>query len=537
MKAQDLVYFISEMFKTVVKADPRILPMLPDLKDMTLLDGQLTEFFSLLTHHGILQIDFKPKTKVAIKNRATPRGFALLANYGDLTKNIQQGPLILEPFQLKCAPSESEEVLEILLVVFEKLFNPATFNTFFDPNSFVKTSISMTAGLLCALVTRITAGMGIHSHDDIYTISTYTSAYEAAFKVRIDATNWARWELRIYQLLNLMRPDTEGELAVFDSPSSPFYGSSPLYGALKNPTSNDNTTVTMIAQGAHVNSEDSRGETPLNLAITEGRGESVIRALLDNGANINTLNMHGYAPLHLAIKCKRLEIVTLLLNQKDIHASILDGASRTALYYAVNINQPDLVAQLSKRGVTLSNGDIHFYDSVGITLLHTTIAHGMDELSFLLIERGANCNATTYKGHTPLGLAIMYKKRDIALALMNHGARLSSQDMQIRLDDTGLSSLHLAADMGLTDAIQQMIKHGMDITATDIDGNNSLHHAVMSGVKKTSLVLLKAPRIDVALSHQNNEGKTPREYAAEDMDIAHDPALLSKFFTAKNKKC
>ncbi|MFI4956220.1 MAG: ankyrin repeat domain-containing protein [Gammaproteobacteria bacterium] len=520
----------TEMIKrfNMPKANPALPSKLPDLNDSERLGAQLTEYLKLLIKHDLLRISSSPEGN--IKSWSTEDGIGLLTNYGMLPETEKTEPKNLELSQLRCASSESEEAVEILTTVILKLADPGMFNTFFVNSTFSKTTTLMTAGLLCALVTRISTGIGNHSQDDNYDITSYIKAYKMAFKTTIDPENWGTWEMRIYQLFNLMRPANPEILEGFNDSPSPFHD------ALDDTTINDDAILAMIEQGALVNDEDSCSETPLNLAITCGRGEAVITMLLDKGANINTRDKHGDAPLHLAIQYKKPEIVTLLLNQKDINVSIWDRAFLTPIYYAANKNQPDLVAQLLKRGIILSQNDIHYNDEKGNTLLHVSIALGMDALSFLLIEKGANCNAMTHKGYTPLCIAILMKNPDVAIALMAHGATLSSQDVQYQLGDKKLTLLHLAADMGLTDAMQQMLKHGMDIRVTDEKGNNSLHHAVMSRVKKTSLVLLNAPGIDDALNHRNKKGKTPREYAAKDMDIVHDPELLSKFFTAKQKK-
>lgn len=54
----------------------------------------------------------------------------------------------------------------------------------------------------------------------------------------------------------------------------------------------------LLVNGAHINTQDDYGNTPLHWAAYSGAFAA--KYLIDHGAEINSKNKNGYTPLHLA---------------------------------------------------------------------------------------------------------------------------------------------------------------------------------------------------------------------------------------------
>jgi ankyrin repeat protein len=59
--------------------------------------------------------------------------------------------------------------------------------------------------------------------------------------------------------------------------------------------------IFMLAEmGVEVNMPDSKGNTPLLVAV-QNQKETSVKFLISLGANVNTANDHGHTPLHVAV--------------------------------------------------------------------------------------------------------------------------------------------------------------------------------------------------------------------------------------------
>ncbi len=245
----------------------------------------------------------------------------------------------------------------------------------------------------------------------------------------------------------------------------------------------------LIAEGADVDAKTTTGGTPLFNAA--GNNKEIVELLIANGADVNAqvvpgahqftvgdtaldftgsseiidlLRKHGgmtgeemrtgMTPLHAAARKGLKEVVELFIaNGADVN--VKDRVGETPLDFAINKNRTETADLLrehgGKTGAELNvlldaakNGDIeavkqHLADGAdvnaktadGTTPLHNAAVYGHTEVAELLIANGANMNAIIVSGRnqgkTPLDLAIWRKKNEAADLLRQHGGRTGEE--------------------------------------------------------------------------------------------------------------
>ena len=151
----------------------------------------------------------------------------------------------------------------------------------------------------------------------------------------------------------------------------------------------------LIAAGGMVDhAERKRGLASLHVAATKGH-DAVIQTLVEATASLEQRSLDGYTPLHLAVKASQQRAVATLM---EIKADIA----------AVNPND-------------------------GHTCLHDAAHGSLQHIAFeLLVKHGADPNARSRLGHSPLHLILKNPNRDgslkMAALLLKCNADLDAED-------------------------------------------------------------------------------------------------------------
>ncbi len=114
-----------------------------------------------------------------------------------------------------------------------------------------------------------------------------------------------------------------------------------------------------IANGADVNGRDTNGLPPLlallhpaTKPLTDGQRECV-SCLLQNGADVDSRDELRRTPLIHAARIGDLPTIEVLV-EGEAYVKTRDGLHKTALFYAVESNRPDLVRYLASHGDLVS---------------------------------------------------------------------------------------------------------------------------------------------------------------------------------------
>jgi ankyrin repeat protein len=218
------------------------------------------------------------------------------------------------------------------------------------------------------------------------------------------------------------------------------------------------TSKMLLNAGADPRKANRLGVTPIALAAANGNTE-LIRLLLDKGVDPNTIDPNGEPVTWAAIRSGNVEAVRLFLD-RGATVDFKDSVKQSSLMLAVREDEPDIVRLLISRGAevnavtrvgatpafVLPNSVPGFGHGIGIirgglpdrgsrylipggmTPLMYAARDGRIESARLLIQNGANLEATDPNGITPLLMAISNNQMETARFFVERGAQINVVD-------------------------------------------------------------------------------------------------------------
>jgi ankyrin repeat protein len=207
----------------------------------------------------------------------------------------------------------------------------------------------------------------------------------------------------------------------------------------------------LAADPTLISSKDKQGNTPLHMAAFHGSAAAVA-ALLDAGADVNAKNSYqAFVPGDLW--------------------HFISGS---------NSNRIDPVILLSAQGVD-SRDTANGYTPLDLALF----AFSHKDVVNLLLAKGADVNAKSSVGATPLFWAVLRNQMDDAQLLVAKGADVNSADTY---GDTLLDcALHLNFDK----MAAFLVDKGADVNAEDQSGHRPLTYALGETDSHTMADLLR----------------------------------------------
>ncbi|KAD5317752.1 hypothetical protein E3N88_17698 [Mikania micrantha] len=168
-----------------------------------------------------------------------------------------------------------------------------------------------------------------------------------------------------------------------------------------------------------------------------------------------------------------------------------------SLCFATRRGDDLLLQKLLKKGL-----DPNESDNNGRTALHIAASQGRENCALLLLDYGADPNCTDSDGNVPLWEAILGNHETVIKVLADNGATLSSGDV-------GQFSC-IAAEQNNLSLLEQITRHGGDVTHARNDGFTALHIAVCEGnIEMVKFLLDQGANID----QQDHQGWTARRLA------------------------
>ena len=235
----------------------------------------------------------------------------------------------------------------------------------------------------------------------------------------------------------------------------------------------------LLAAGADVNATLESGWTALHLTVNNSDEPThdladIAKLLLDAGANKEAKSTGGSTPLTLAASNNRPNTLKVLLDAgADVNAR--NKRQRTPLMYAVNnAKSASLVSELLAAGADVNAGDKR-----GLTALHFTVndedetSHDLADIAKLLLDAGANKEAKTISGNTPLALAASYNKPNTLEVLLDAGADVNARNKRQR---TPL--MYAVNNAKSASLVSELLAAGADVNAGDKRGLTALHFTV-----------------------------------------------------------
>jgi quinoprotein dehydrogenase-associated probable ABC transporter substrate-binding protein len=211
-----------------------------------------------------------------------------------------------------------------------------------------------------------------------------------------------------------------------------------------------------LAEGANPDDE-------LNNAIV-AKDVDRVNYLLAHGAHLNSIDGQGFTPLISAVRYGFVPVVGALLDSKGSDANFADRNGWTPLMWASWGDNPQMLNLLLKHGAKLDATDVD-----GLTPMAIASQNGKIKSAMALLAAGADVNAPVAKGaYTPLMLAAIAGSSDLADSLIQHGAKVNATN------SGGLTALMIAAAGNRSAVVTVLLKSGADVNARAEDGRTAL---------------------------------------------------------------
>ncbi|MBF7093467.1 ankyrin repeat domain-containing protein [Flavobacterium sp. ALJ2] len=260
----------------------------------------------------------------------------------------------------------------------------------------------------------------------------------------------------------------------------------------------------LIKKGSDINLEDSKGNTPIAFAASNGQSDAALYdAFFKAGINPNKKYKNGANLLLIGIPNDKDLALSTYFATKGMSLKDTDDEGNTAFNFAARSGNIALLKKLLEKGVKFNDNalliaaqgarreitpfETYKYLVEEVKLKPTAVTKsGENVLHFLaskpnqteivnyFLAKGVDANKTDKEGNTPLMIAASAKDTSVLEELLPKVKNLNAQNLK------GESALTIAVKSGTPEAIEILLTKGADITVKDKEGNNLGFYLVQS---------------------------------------------------------
>ncbi len=225
----------------------------------------------------------------------------------------------------------------------------------------------------------------------------------------------------------------------------------------------------LIKNGANLNHQNNKGQTPLHFAFERSK-EKTVRALLAHNPDLTIRDNQGDTALHVAVeKCP--QSVDLLLNYHPL-IDVRNNEGKTSLLVALETEQHAIAQKLINAGA-----DVNAVDNQGQSVLHYVarycsqdVVRYCPQVFYALVKKNARLDIADQQGKTPLHIAFETSNKVLAKYLMDADADVNAQDAQ------GRTPLMLCFQYQLIDFAEELLSKGANPDLLDGMGKDCLDY-------------------------------------------------------------
>ncbi|KAI8259523.1 hypothetical protein K4K58_002581 [Colletotrichum sp. SAR11_239] len=279
----------------------------------------------------------------------------------------------------------------------------------------------------------------------------------------------------------------------------------------------------LIDEGEDPNARDSFGATPLMYAAARGSdGLPELKRLLEAGADPALICNFGSTTLIRAVKLGAVTLVAELMRQTDININATPSsiAVHSALITATRLIDPSIIKILvARQDIDINLRNRH---KVGeCTPLHAAVYwRNLPAAKHLLAHKDIKVDSRDLaRNETPFFYSARVGLTDFMELLLDHGANINEQD-----NNSG-NALMRAVDYDESEAVELLVKRGIDTTHRDVYGRTALHSSSCNRSWRSMEYLLHVTDLDVNL--RGRSGETPLHDSAWKLDARGASILVN----------
>ncbi|CAH1122114.1 unnamed protein product [Ceutorhynchus assimilis] len=276
------------------------------------------------------------------------------------------------------------------------------------------------------------------------------------------------------------------------------------------PNSDREVVKLLLENGADIKIQTKQHETAFHLVASAGNNDVLLEMIAhmtptDAQKALNRQNAVGWTPLLIASHRGHIDLVNnLLANHARVDVFDLEG--RSALHLAAEHGYLHVCDSLLTNKAFINSKSRN-----GRTALHLAAMNGYVHLvKFLIKDHNAVIDILTLKKQTPLHLAAGAGQIEVCKLLLELGADIDATD------EDGQKPIHAACQNNFSEVAKLFLQqHPSLVMATTKDGNTCAHIAAAQGSVTVIEELMKFDRQGVISARNKVTDATPLQMAAE----------------------